>query len=110
MVMPSKKFLLRRLREDHLALNPVTAVIFTIATIAIMMIGGFFAGVLHSSLDTSMTVASRDDYQARYQMNNTSKYMDTAYGIVNINLIIYILGGTLALVISAFAVGMGRRD
>jgi FlaG/FlaF family flagellin (archaellin) len=110
MVMPTKKLLLRKLREDSFAMNPVTAVIFTIATIAIMMIGGFFAGVLHSSLDTSMATPSSADYQARYQMNNTSKYMDTAYGIVNVNLIIYILGGTLALVISAFAIGTGRRD
>jgi hypothetical protein len=44
------------------------------------------------------------------RMTNVSKTTDTVYGVLNINIIIYVLGAALATIIGAFAFGVGRRQ
>ena len=92
--------------------TPIEGAMVIISVISIMLIGAFFAGVLGRSLMTTMRAdktgasggfVSGIGNASIKLMNNTSRIMDGTFGIVNVNLIIYILGGSLAIIFAIFA-------
>lgn len=99
----------RRLRNNSEAFTtPIEGAIVVVATISLMMIGAFFTGILKMNLFNSLKTTGADGNAARRTMNNSSQYMDSTYGILNVNLIIYILGGSLALIFGIFAYSRSR--
>jgi len=99
-----KLFEKRQLRNDSEAFTtPIEGAIVVVATISLMMIGAFFTGILKINLFNSLKNTSTDGNAARRIMNNSSQFLDTGYGILNVNLIIYILGGSLAIIFAIFA-------
>jgi hypothetical protein len=93
--------------------TPMGSAILVVVAISLMFIGAFFCGILNISLtNTFPTATSRTPIQnmSVKRMTNVSKTTDSVYGILNINIIIYVLGAALATIIGAFAFGVGRRS
>ena len=106
--MESKRKLLKN--ESGFS-TPIEGAMIIISVISIMLIGAFFAGVLGTNLNKAMRTdktgagnfVSGQANASIKLMNNTSRIMDGTFGIVNVNLIIYILGGSLAIIFAIFA-------
>ena len=94
----------RQLKDNTSAFTtPIEGAMVVVATISLMMIGAFFAGILKINLFNSLKNTGTDGNAARRIMNNSSQFLDSGYGILNVNLIIYILGGSLAIIFAIFA-------